>query len=102
MALGKAKLTRRRRRAKPRASAHPLPFRSRPDLLKDPFLDETIAFWQSRSERALNREDAREIVENLTGFFELLREWEEDDRKLANSRIEPSDAAKKNSIAPDS
>jgi hypothetical protein len=100
MASGKAKST--RRRAKPRASAHPLPFRPRPDLLKNPFLDETIAFWQPRSERALNREDAREIVENLTGFFELLREWEEDDRKLANSLIEPSDAAEKNSIAADS
>jgi hypothetical protein len=39
------------------------------------FLDETIAVFQPMSARALNREDAREIVLNMTGFFSVLSEW---------------------------
>jgi hypothetical protein len=40
------------------------------------FLEKTIRVWQPLSEEKLNEEDAREIVENLTGFFSLLGEWE--------------------------
>ncbi len=43
-----------------------------PDLL-----DHTIAVFQPRTTRTLDREDAREIVENLTGFFRVLRDWEQ-------------------------
>ena len=39
-------------------------------------LDDTIAIWQPRAKRPLSREDAREILENLTGFFSVLREWQ--------------------------
>jgi hypothetical protein len=39
------------------------------------FLDETIAVFQPLSTRPLNREDAREIVQNMTGFFAVLSEW---------------------------
>jgi len=44
------------------------------------FLDETIKFWQPRSERTLTREDAREMIENMTGFFNILDEWYEAER----------------------
>ncbi len=44
-------------------------------------LDETIALWQPLSARRLTREDARQIVENLKGFFGVLREWEAEKRK---------------------
>jgi hypothetical protein len=44
------------------------------------FLDETIKFWQPQSERILTREDAREMVENVTGFFNILHEWYEAER----------------------
>lgn len=40
------------------------------------FLDRTIAFWQGRASRDLNREDARQIVENLTGFLRILSDWD--------------------------
>jgi hypothetical protein len=40
------------------------------------FLEETRAFWQSRTDRVLTREDAREIIENMTGFFRVLLEWD--------------------------
>jgi hypothetical protein len=41
------------------------------------FLDETIEFWQARSPRNLSREDARQITENLTGFFQILERWDD-------------------------
>lgn len=43
---------------------------------KETFIDETLEFWQSRTTRKLNREDAREIIENISGFFKTLIEWE--------------------------
>jgi hypothetical protein len=41
----------------------------------DNLIDRTIAVWQPRLRRDLNREDARQIAENLTGFFTILAEW---------------------------
>ena len=32
--------------------------------------------WQRRAACSLSDEDAREIAENVTGFFRLLLEWE--------------------------
>lgn len=40
-----------------------------------PFIDETLAYWQPRAQRQLTREDAREIIENVSGFFSILQEW---------------------------
>ena len=38
-------------------------------------LEETVRFWQPRYSRPLTPEDARQIVENVTGFFSLLQRW---------------------------
>ena len=38
-------------------------------------LDETIAFWSQRTGQAVSREDARQIVVNVSGFFQVLEEW---------------------------
>jgi hypothetical protein len=38
-------------------------------------IDRTIALWQPRLGREITREDARQIVENVTGFFSILHEW---------------------------
>jgi len=46
------------------------------------FLDKTIAFWQPRTSRKLTREDARQMIENVTGFFKVLAEWD------AKARVE--------------
>jgi hypothetical protein len=35
----------------------------------------TIAIWEPRAARKLSREDARQIIENITGFFAILAEW---------------------------
>jgi hypothetical protein len=49
------------------------------------FIDETVAFWQKRTQRKLTREDGREIIENMTGFFRILLEWDRADGEARNS-----------------
>jgi|GEM_PF-7087133 len=39
---------------------------------KELFLMNTLKFWQSRTERKLSLEDAREITENVCIVFEIL------------------------------
>ena len=51
-----------------------------PSVEEGDFIDQTIAIWQKRSERSLIREDGREIIENITGFFTILQEWERKER----------------------
>jgi hypothetical protein len=41
----------------------------------DNLIDRTRRVWQPRLGRDLNREDARQIAENVTGFFALLAKW---------------------------
>ena len=41
----------------------------------DNLIDRTLETWQPRPNCALSREDARQIVENVTGFFSILGEW---------------------------
>jgi hypothetical protein len=53
------------------------------------FLDQTIAVWQRYADRPLTREDAREITHNVVGFFSILREWAEEERRAA-ALAEPS------------
>jgi hypothetical protein len=38
-------------------------------------IDRTRRVWQPRLGRDLSCEDARQIAENLTGFFSVLAEW---------------------------
>ena len=52
----------------------------------DEFIEETIRFWQLRLKRELTQEDARQIVENMSGFFSLLSEW---DVKVPKAREGP-------------
>lgn len=35
----------------------------------------TIDFWQPRSGQPLSHENARQIVQNVAGFFRVLNEW---------------------------
>ena len=44
----------------------------------DDLADQTIALWQPRVGRALSPEDARQIAENVRGFFKILAEWSRD------------------------
>ncbi len=43
---------------------------------EDRVLDKALEIWQTHSSRPLTREDAREIAENIVGLFQILQEWE--------------------------
>ena len=44
-------------------------------MTKQELTEHTIAAWQPRLRRRLSKEDAREITENIIGFFTILAEW---------------------------
>jgi hypothetical protein len=58
------------------------------------FIDQTIAIWQKRTERKLTREDGREIIENISGFFSVLQEWERKERAVECARMALSSHSK--------
>lgn len=41
------------------------------------FLKRTQDFWQAQTSEKLTLEDARACVENIAGFFDILKEWDE-------------------------
>jgi len=41
----------------------------------DNLIDRTRKVWQPRTGHGLTNEDARQIAENVTGFFAILAEW---------------------------
>jgi hypothetical protein len=57
----------------------------------DKLIDQTREVWSPRFGRDLSREDARQIAENVTGFFSLLAEWSRGEMLTpGNSTGEPS------------
>ncbi len=46
-------------------------------MTKQQQAEHAITVWQPRTPRRLSEEDAREITENLSGFFSLLTKWEQ-------------------------
>ena len=59
------------------------------------FIDQTIAIWQKRTERKLTGEDGREIIENISGFFSILQEWEQRERAAESARMALSSHSKR-------
>jgi hypothetical protein len=71
-------------------------FHSRRENVKDlspNIIDETANFWSRRSGRAISQEDARQIVENVAGFFSVLSEWEAAERRAIACNVD-TDATK--------
>jgi hypothetical protein len=66
--------------ARPRDTAHDEFFADAAHSQAGDLIDQTIAIWQPRTERRLTREDGREIIENIAGFFTILQEWERKER----------------------
>ena len=57
----------------------------------DTLIDRTREVWTPRIGRDLNREDARQIAENVTGFFAILAEWSRAEMPVtASDTAEPS------------
>ena len=48
---------------------------------EDNLIDRTLEVWQPRNGQRLSDEDARAILENVTGFFTLLLEWEANEQQ---------------------
>jgi hypothetical protein len=63
-------------------------------------IDQTITIWQKRTERKLTREDGREIIENISGFFSILQEWERKERAAECARTALSSHSKLRRRAP--
>jgi hypothetical protein len=53
---------------------------SRRRAIDEAFLERTAHLFEARMGRSLSAEDARQIVDNLSGFFRILAEWERVDR----------------------
>ena len=54
-------------------------------------IDDTLDVWQPYTSRRLTREDARQIAENVCGFFKVLLEWtsaQPDRRPTSTSRAD--------------
>lgn len=48
--------------------------------IENQLIARTLGFWQDRSPQTLTREDAREIIENVSGFFRVLQKWDSGDQ----------------------
>lgn len=57
-------------------------------MLRKAFLRETGRFWEMYGDQKFTSEDAREAVENISGFFQLLAEWQAAERKAAEENRE--------------
>lgn len=53
---------------------------SRKRKVNDAVLEQTIRLFESRTGRSMSKEDARQIVENVSGFFRILSEWDRIER----------------------
>ena len=71
-----------RKRAAPPLSTHKPPGRIRwaPVSSNSPFIEETRAFWEPLYGHPLSREDAREIIENVSGFLAMAIKWDREDQ----------------------
>ncbi|EKU73468.1 MULTISPECIES: hypothetical protein [Sphingomonadales] len=49
----------------------------------DQLVEKTRKLFQERTTRQLTNEDARQILENLTGFFRVLGEWDRAQEKAS-------------------
>jgi hypothetical protein len=56
----------------------------------DNLIERTRRLWRSRLGRDVSCEDARQIAENVTGFFAVLAEWSHAERRAANDNAAPS------------
>jgi hypothetical protein len=67
-----------------------------PTAANDNFVDRTIALWRHRLGREVSREDARQIAENVTGFFSVLNAWSRGETPTAaNENEQPAASGEK-------
>ncbi len=64
----------------------------KPSPANDNLIEQTRRLWRSRLGRDVSCEDARQIAENVTGFFAVLAEWSSVERRAANDNKAPAKA----------
>lgn len=52
------------------------------------FIQETIDFWEKKTGKKFTREDARQMIENVSGYFNTLHRW--DVREKEKEKKEPT------------
>jgi hypothetical protein len=62
----------------------------KPSPANDNLIEQTRRLWRSRLGRDVSCEAARQIAENATGFFAVLAEWSNAERRAANDNEAPS------------
>jgi hypothetical protein len=62
------------------------------NAINNHLIDRTIEIWQPRLGTPLSNENARQIAENITGFFSILAEWSR--AEALDSSNAPSDDPK--------
>ena len=45
----------------------------------------TVLFWSTRTGKVISPTVAKEMISNVSGFFQVLQEWDEIDRKKPGS-----------------
>lgn len=58
-------------------------------VANDNLIDRTVTLWQRRFGRDLTSENAREIVENVAGFFNTLAKWSQAEMPV-NDNMRPA------------
>jgi hypothetical protein len=55
-------------------------------------IEQTISVFESRTGRVISEEEARQAVENISGFFRVLQEWAEaeDKKEVEESPSQPA------------
>ncbi|WP_257554523.1 hypothetical protein [Sphingobium sp. CFD-2] len=66
----------------------------------DEIVEKARKVFQKRTSRKLTNEDARQILENLTGYFRVLHDWERTQRKREAEGAGP-DKGRRNRIDED-
>jgi hypothetical protein len=58
-------------------------------------IEKTIELWQPRSGHLPSEEDAREMTENVVGFFKIILEWDRKDRDAGPAKVAPARPGKR-------
>lgn len=62
--------------------------------VKNNLILKTLGVWRPRTASRLSEEDARNIAENIAGFFTILLEWEAREKEKENTESRVSYYAK--------
>lgn len=50
-------------------------------------IEQTISVFENRTGREISQEEARQAVENISGFFRVLQEWAEAESKEGGEEL---------------